>query len=65
MIPPKKLLIPSDSNEIEFTGIVKDKKENLYEYEYTKSTMKKGMKVTFTEAVLTKFLKNEIFKPIS
>ncbi|HXR84298.1 MAG TPA: hypothetical protein VN722_08320 [Hanamia sp.] len=48
MNAPNKILIPSDSNEMELIQIIKTKKELSYEYTYTKSATKSG-KITFPE----------------
>lgn len=59
-MPPKKILIPSDSNEMELVRIIKIKLEISYEYHYTKSATKTG-NIIFSEALLEKYLKNKIF----
>lgn len=58
---PKKLIILSDNNELEFVRIIKAK-EIIYEYRFTKSETKLGMLMTFSEKQLEKELKNKIFK---
>lgn len=65
MIAPKKILIPSDGNELEFVKTIKitqSKNDISYEYEYTytKSATKTG-NILFTERWLTKCLKEKIF----
>jgi len=60
-MPPKKLLIPSDSNELELVRTIKGK-EIIYEYKFTKSETKLGMLMTISEEQLNKNLKREIFK---
>jgi hypothetical protein len=58
---PKKLIIPSDSNELELIRTIKGK-EITYEYKFTKSETKKGMLMTITDENLKTNLKREIFK---
>lgn len=58
---PKKLIIPSDSNELELVRTIKGK-EITYEYQFTKSETKKGMLMTISEENLNKNLKQKIFK---
>jgi hypothetical protein len=41
-MPPKKLICPTDSNELEYVQTIKGK-EITYEYEFIKSETKKGM----------------------
>ena len=60
-MPPEKLLIPSDSNELEYVQTIKGK-EIIYEYKFTKSETKLGMLMTISEEQLNKGLKREIFK---
>ncbi len=60
MIPPQKLFIPSDLNELDFVRIIKGK-EILYEYKFTKSETKLGMLMTLSESQLEKSIKNKIF----
>jgi hypothetical protein len=62
-MPPEKLLILSDSNELEYVQPIKGK-EIIYEYKFTKSETKKGMLMTISEEQLNKNLKREIFKSI-
>jgi hypothetical protein len=58
---PKKLIIPSDNNELELVRTIKGK-EIIYEYKFTKSETKKGMLMTISEENLKTNLKREIFK---
>ena len=58
MIPPEKILIPSDENVIELVQISKTE----LRYKFTKSETKKGMLMTISEENLNKNLKKEIFK---
>jgi hypothetical protein len=58
---PKKLIIPSDSNELELVRTIKTKTELSYEYQFTKSETKKGMLMTISEENLNKNLKQKIF----
>ena len=60
-MPPKKLLIPTDSNELEYVQTLKGK-ELMYEYRFTKSETKLGMLMTITEDQLNQNLKKQIFK---
>lgn len=60
MTPPKKILIPSDDNEMEFVQIIKTKTELLYEYRYTESATKTE-NINFQESWLEKYLRNKIF----
>lgn len=58
---PKKILIKSDSNEMEYTHTIKksiNNKEELYVYTFVKSETKLGKETYFTEAVLRKLLSN-------
>jgi hypothetical protein len=61
MIAPNKIIILSDSNELELVRTIKGK-EIIYEYKFTKSETKKGMLMTINEEQLNKNLKREIFK---
>jgi hypothetical protein len=61
MIAPNKIIILSDSNELELVRTIKGK-EIIYEYQFTKSETKKGMLMTINEEQLNKNLKREIFK---
>lgn len=61
---PKKLLIPSDGNELELVRTIKGK-EISYEYRFTKSETKKGMLMTISEENLKTNLKREIFKDLN
>jgi hypothetical protein len=61
MIAPNKIIILSDSNELELVRTIKGK-EIIYEYQFTKSETKKGMLMTITEENLKTNLKREIFK---
>jgi hypothetical protein len=56
----KKLLIPSDNNELEYVQTIKGK-EILHQYKFTKSETKEGMLMTITEEQLNKNLKQKIF----
>lgn len=56
----KKLLIPSDNNELEYVQTIKGK-EILHQYKFTKSATKKGLIMTITEDQLNKNLKQKIF----
>ena len=58
---PQKLTCLTDSNELSFIRIIKNK-ETLYEYQFTKSETKEGMTMTFSESQLEKSLKQKIFK---
>ena len=60
-MPPKKLLIPTDSNELEYVQTLKGK-ELIYEYKFTKSETKLGITMTITEDQLNQNLKKQIFK---
>jgi hypothetical protein len=60
-LTPKKLIIPSDSNELELVRTIKGK-EISYEYQFTKSETKKGMLMTISDENLKTNLKREIFK---
>ena len=60
-MPPQKLTCLTDSNELSFIRIIKNK-ETLYEYQFIKSETKEGMTMTFSESQLEKSLKNKIFK---
>ena len=60
-MPPQKLTCLTDSNELCFIRIIKNK-ETLYEYQFTKSETKEGMTMTFSESQLAKSLKQKIFK---
>ena len=60
-MPPQKLICLTDSNELSFIRIIKNK-ETLYEYQFTKSETKTGMTMTFSESQLEKSLKQKIFK---
>jgi hypothetical protein len=59
-MPPKKLICPTDSNELELVRTIKGK-EITYEYQFTKSETKKGMLMTISEEQLNKNLRNKIF----
>jgi len=59
-MPPKKLIIPSDSNELEYVQTIKGT-EIIYEYKFTKSETKLGMLMTISEEQLNKNLKQKIF----
>lgn len=56
----KKLLIPSDNNELEYVQTIKGK-EILHQYKFTKSVTKEGLIMTITEEQLKLNLKREIF----
>lgn len=56
----KKLLIPSDENELEYVQTIKGK-EILHQYKFTKSETKEGMLMTITDEQLNKNLKQKIF----
>lgn len=56
----KKLLIPSDNNELEYVQTIKGK-EVLHQYKFTKSETKEGMLMTITDEQLNKNLKQKIF----
>jgi hypothetical protein len=56
----KKLLIPSDENELEYVQTIKGK-EILHQYKFTKSETKEGVLMTITEDQLNKNLKQKIF----
>jgi hypothetical protein len=56
----KKLLIPSDNNELEYVQTLKGK-EILHQYKFTKSETKEGMLMTITDEQLNKNLKQKIF----
>lgn len=56
--PPKKVVILSDGNEMEFLRIINDKKEKMFVYKYSKSESKMNKEVTFSERELKKQLKN-------
>jgi len=56
----KKLLIPSDNNELEYVQTIKGK-EILHQYKFTKSETKEGMLMTLTDEQLNKNLKQKIF----
>ena len=56
----KKLLIPSDNNELEYVQTIKGK-EILHEYKFTKSVTKEGLIMTISETELQKNLKKKIF----
>lgn len=65
--PPKMILITSDGSKIKYIQTIKTGKKSetlLYEFEYTESETKAGMKLTITpeelKSQLTKF-----FKPIN
>ena len=60
-MPPQKLTCLTDSNELSFIRIIKNK-ETLYEYQFIKSETKEGMTMTFSESQLEKSLKQKIFK---
>ena len=60
-MPPKKLICPTDSNELEYIQTIKGK-EIIYEYKFTKSETKLGMLMTISEENLKTNLKREIFK---
>lgn len=57
-VPPKNILIKSDSNEIEHIRTVSNKSENMYVYKFIKSITKLGIEMVFTEKELIKNLKN-------
>jgi hypothetical protein len=56
----KKLLIPSDNNELEYVQTIKGK-EVLHQYKFTKSETKEGMLMTLSDDQLNKNLKQKIF----
>ena len=56
----KKLLIPSDNNELEYVQTIKGK-EILHQYKFTKSETKEGMLMTLTEKQLEENLRKGIF----
>lgn len=60
-MPPKKLICPTDSNELEYVQTINGK-EIIYEYKFTKSETKLGMLMTISEEQLNKNLRNKIFK---
>jgi hypothetical protein len=60
---PNKLLIPTDSNELELVRIIKGK-ENNYEYKFTRSETKLGMLMTMSEEQLKNNLRKNIIKTI-
>lgn len=58
-LPPSKIFISSDNNELVFIKIINQKKgEALYQYEFSKSKTKLGMLVEFTEDNLKRNLSN-------
>lgn len=63
---PKKLLVVSDSNEMELRDdiIVKKSGERQLVYVYTKSFTKDGLMLPISENDLRNNLKNNIFKSI-
>ena len=56
----KKLLIPSDNNELEYVQTIKGK-DTIHEFKFTKSETKEGLIMTITEDQLNKNLKQKIF----
>jgi hypothetical protein len=56
----KKLICPSDQNELEYVQTIKGK-EILHEYKFTKSLTKQGMKITMTAEQIEKNIKKGIF----
>jgi hypothetical protein len=61
-IPPLKIAISSDGNELEFTG--HSKTSGMYSYKYTKTNTKRDP-VTFTEDHLKRLIRNnETIKPL-
>lgn len=56
----KKLLIPSDNNELEYVQTIKGK-EILHQYKFTKSETKEGMLMTITDTELQKNIRRGIF----
>lgn len=55
--PAKKILIKTDTNEIEYTKTIKNKTgEIMYEYKYVKSKTKLGTVICFSEKDLIKLL---------
>jgi hypothetical protein len=62
-MPPKLIIIPSDSNVLELVRTIKVKE--LYEYQFIKSETKKGMLMTISEENLNKNLKQKIFKVVN
>ena len=66
MIPPKKILVMSDTNIMEWKETIPKgihNKETLFVYVFIKSVTKMGTLTYFTEDVLSKLLKNT-FKTI-
>lgn len=63
MKAPNKILILTDDNQLEFTGIQKINKEPVYVYKFIKSETKLGKETFFSEAELLKQL-NYSFKII-
>lgn len=54
MKAPNKILILTDDNQLEFTGIQKVNKEPVYVYKFIKSDTKLGKETFFSEAELLK-----------
>ena len=63
-VPPKKILITSDKNELALVKILTIKNVKSYVYKFTVSETKKNCEMEFDEEMLTKLLKQNIFKII-
>ncbi len=60
--PPSRILIKSDSNEIELRQEIKDKKQGvLYLYQFTKSKENLNSYFEIKESDLKKNLENKVF----
>jgi len=61
---PKKILIPSDENEMELLRVEKKDKKAVGIYVFTISETKKGMEATYDDDVMGRAIERGIFKPI-
>lgn len=60
---PKKLIVKSDGNELEYIGIESLKsKDVMYQYKFTKSKTKLNKTMTISESELEGNLRKGIFK---
>ncbi len=61
MLPPNKIQILSDGNELIFKEIIlpKGAKEKIFIYEYSKSITKKGELLKLNETNLIKLINNK------